>query len=110
MAPGIPWSHQSVSQSVSHCPGFLEIRFLLIFSTTKNKTREMLEKLTNVVRNNKILNISLVYSLSQNQDVLSFQFKIGRKMQHLHNPQKTIIFKNIKLSVCASKVNNGKYF
>ena len=47
----------------------------------------MLEKLTNVVRNNKILNISLVYSLSQNQDVLSFQLKNGRKMQHLQNPQ-----------------------
>ena len=35
----------------------------------------MLVKLTNVVRNNKILNISLVYCLSTNQDVLSFQLK-----------------------------------
>ena len=35
----------------------------------------MIAKVTNVGRNNKILNISLVYSLSKNQDVLSFQLK-----------------------------------
>ena len=57
----------------------------------------MLEKLTNVVRNNKILNISLVYSLSQNQDVLSFQFKNWKENATSSQPTahttKTIIFK-----------------
>ena len=48
----------------------------------------MLVKLTNMVRNNKILNISLVYSYHKIKTFYHFNLKIGRKMQHLHhNPQ-----------------------
>ena len=48
----------------------------------------MIVKVTNVGRNNKILNISLVYSLSKNQDVLSFQFKNWKENATSSQPTK----------------------